>query len=216
MIKQAWSDDFWYIFINFLDFYCFLDHDTYNHQKSSKIIIYRAISVWSGNSTQLPPSRCRRSQADSICASPHPSRDPWGSGTPQYCKFHASCTGTRRRSGRALTGTRACGRHNLLIAPKSIFTFYISFEHFLYVSIFLHFLRTDFNLIWNDTTHVQILFINWLRVVVWCCSFLCLFVCLFAKYALRVPPAVTRLTVYRRLRVIPGWSRDLQDIIKQL
>ena len=39
------------------------------------------------------------------------------------------------------------------------------------------------------------------RVVVWCCSFLCLFVCLFAKYALRVPPVVTRLTVYRRLRV---------------
>ena len=33
-----------------------------------------------------------------------------------------------------------------------------------------------------------ILFVNWLRVVVWCCSFLCLFVCLFAKYALRVPP----------------------------
>ena len=57
-------------------------------------------------------------------------------------------------------------------------------------------------LIWNDTTHVQILFINWLRVVVWCYSFLCLFVCLFAKYALRVPPAVTRLTVYRRLRVL--------------
>ena len=117
----------------------------------------------------------------------------------------ASCTGIRRRSGRALAGTRTCGRHNLLITPKSIFTFYISFEHFLYFSIFLHFLRTDFNLIWNDTTHVQILFINWLRVVVWCCSFLCLFVCLFAKYALRVPPAVTRLTVYRRLRVETSW-----------
>ena len=123
----------------------------------------------------------------------------------------ASCTGTRRRSGRALTGTRTCGRHNLLITPTSIFTFYISFEYFLYFSIFLHFLRTDFNLIWNDTTHVQILFINWLRVVVWCCSFLCLFVCLFAKYALRVPPAVTRLTVYRRLRVLIKNGRNMID-----
>ena len=48
-------------------------------------------------------------------------------------------------------------------------------------------------------------FIRWLLAVV-VFPFLSLPICLSVKYALRVPPAVTRLTVYRRLRVFEGNS----------
>ena len=108
--------------------------------------------------------------------------DPCAVLLPSILPFDMYMSGTRRRSGRA---------------PEMQFANQFSLCLFLADTLNLIVI-----LIWNDTTHVQILFINWLRVVVWCCSFLCLFVCLFAKYALRVPPAVTRLTVYRRLRVI--------------
>ena len=56
--------------------------------------------------------------------------------------------------------------------------------------------------------------IGFLMFFVSCCfgdfpfRFVCLLLCLFVKYALRVSPAVTRLTVYRGLRVykrIPGY-----------
>ena len=107
--------------------------------------------------------------------------DPCAVLLPSILPFDMYMSGTRRRSGRA---------------PEMQFANQFSLCLFLADTLNLIVI-----LIWNDTTYVQILFINWLRVVVWCCSFLCLFVCLFAKYALRVPPAVTRLTVYRRLRV---------------
>ena len=50
--------------------------------------------------------------------------------------------------------------------------------------------------------------IGFLMFFVSCCfgdfpfRFVCLLLCLFVKYALRVSPAVTRLTVYRGLRVL--------------
>ena len=133
----------------------------------------------------------------------------WGSGTPHSCKFLQVLRVLRWHTPSIW---QSPGWHTHLWEtqfadhPKIDFhflDFYLKtlFLFFYFSSLFADTLNFNGILIWNDTTHVQMLFINWLRVVVWCCSFLCLFVCLFAKYALRVPPAVTRLTVYRRLRV---------------